>query len=146
MGTRAMVLLKSGGTYRCYYRQYDGYPTVLGSQLICALRTRQNWEDIAKVCHLADENVAVLEPEEAYLRVQGDLDYIYVVELKPKVSLQIYRTTNPWKLPRFIFPIWGSYAEFFPSPPDVVSRMAEVERCTSITLAALRKYHEALGG
>jgi len=41
MGTRAMVLRQVGinGSYQCYYRHLDGYPTGLGAELVEALRS-----------------------------------------------------------------------------------------------------------
>jgi len=54
MGTRAMVLRQQymNGAYECYYRHLDGYPTGLGADLICALKSPVlgTWEELTKEC------------------------------------------------------------------------------------------------
>ena len=157
MGTRAMVLKEEGRRrYRCYYRHMDGYPRGLGADLIEALRSPfvKTWEDLAKECGLKDEGAVVSEPEEAFSKVVGDLEYIYVVRDygKDHASLKIYRTSCPYhlrfegspSLPEFVFPIWFSYKEHFPAPSDVMPRMAEVERMAVTILHALVAYHSAI--
>ena len=142
MATRAMVLRRNGASYECYYRHCDGYPTGLGAQLIEALRSPfcKTWQDIVKQCELQPENKVVRKPEDAFLKLQGDLEYIYVVSENP-ASLTIYRTTNPRSLPAFAFKIWSSYAKYFPAPHDVMKTMAEIQLIAHITLQALENYH-----
>jgi len=152
MGTRAMVARQANpnGVYELYYRHLDGYPTCLGVDLIEALRSPllKGWEDVAKECKLEDESKTVEKPEAAFLKVQGDLDYIYEVRDYDPKSLTIYKTSNPWDgakgLPSFVFPIWFSYRHYFPAPHDTPARMAEVERTASIALQSIKCYHEAL--
>ena len=145
MTTRAMVLRRNGASYECYYRHCDGYPTGLGAQLIEALRSPfcKTWQDIVKQCELQPENKFVRKPEDAFLKLQGDLEYIYVVSENP-ASLTIYRTTNPRSLPAFAFKIWSSYAKYFPAPHDVMKTMAEIQLIAHITLQALENYHTVM--
>jgi len=150
VGTRAMVLRKfgedgAGALYRCYYRHLDGYPSGLGAMLIEALRSSfvRSWDQLVEYCNLKDENVVVGRPEDAFLRVQGDLDYIYVVQENPR-GLRIYRTSNPYPLPPFAFLVWASYQRYFPAPKDVVRKMADVEAMANLILNALESYHKAL--
>jgi len=145
MATRAMVLRENGTSYECYYRHCDGYPTGLGVQLVEALRNPfcKTWQDIVKQCGLQPENKFVSKPEDVFLMLQGDLEYIYVVRENPK-GLAIYRTTNPRNLPDFAFQIWFSYAKYFPAPHDVVKAMAEIELIAHITLQALESYHNVI--
>jgi len=102
----------------------------------------KTWQDIVKQCELEPENKSVKQPEDAFLKLQGDLEYIYVVRENP-AGLTIYRTTNPRNLPDFAFKIWFSYAKYFPAPHDVVKTMAEIQLTAHITLEALEAYHKA---
>ena len=147
-----MVLFKTGpnGNYILYYRHTDGYPTGMGVDLIDAIRTTETRDfyqavkEIAEKCALQDEKRSIDKPEDAFLKVQGDLEYLYVIENLYEVdtrSLTIYKTSNPRKLPDFVFSIWFSYAQFFPE--DVGARMGEIERTARIILKALEAYHQA---
>lgn len=144
MTTRAMVLRENGASFECYYRHCDGYPTGLGVQLIEALRNPfcKTWQDIVKQCELEPENKSVKQPEDAFLKLQGDLEYIYVVIERPR-GLAILRTSNPRDLPNFVFKIWFSYAKYFPAPSDAVKTMANVELTAYTILKALEAYHKA---
>jgi len=152
MGTRAMVLKEIGRSYECFYRHTDGYPSGLGAELIEALRSPfiRSWDDLVECCRLEKENRIVAKPEDAFLKVQGDLEYIYVVKENP-TSLTIYRTSNPYDygddgLPSFVWRIWASYKQYFPAPNDVVKEMARIQQTASIFLQGLRQYHKALNG
>jgi len=150
MGTRAMVLREIGrGVYECYYRHLDGYPTGLGVELIEALRQPLygTWKDVVTALQLEDENITVAKPEDAFLKVQADLEYIYVVKNygKNNTSLTIYKTTDFYNLPPFTWIIWYSYKEYFPSSNDVIKTMAQIEQSATITLECLQAYHKAIG-
>jgi len=146
-----MVLKQIGmnGPYECYYRHTDGYPSGLRSDLIEALRSPfvKDWEGLVKECRLQDEKRTVTKPEDAFLKVQGDLEYLYVVEGfdNGTVSLAIYKTSSPHDLPDFAWRIWFSYKQYFPSPADVVHCMADLELMAGISLRGLEAYHRANG-
>jgi len=147
MSTRGMVLRELNcNSYECYYRHHDTYPTGLGAELIKALRC-YSWEDIVRVCELENVHATISKPEDAFLKVQGDIEYIYEVseyEERKDAYLTIYKTSSPYyNIPEFIFRIWGSYQRYFPAPRDVVARMAEVELIGGIILGAIAEYHKA---
>lgn len=162
MSTRAMVVFQSSmnGVYHCYYRHCDGNPAELGTELINAIKSLETREffaavkEVAEKCKLQDEERHIEKPEDAFLKVQGDLEYVYVVcniyELPTTAvnnekfdtrSIGILKTSCPRELPDFVFPIWWSYAEFFPD--NARERMAEVERAAGITLNGLEAYDRA---
>ena len=155
MGTRAMVLKALGphGPYAMFYRHLDGYPTALGTELIGCLRNYgslwcKGWADLVRTCGLEDERAMVERPEDAFLRYQGDLEWIYVVEGTDgqlPISLTILKTSFPWELPPFVFPVWFSYREYFPGPHDTVREMAHVQLTARMILRALEAYHKAIG-
>jgi len=162
MGTRSMTLFGEwNGPYVPHYRHMDGYPTGLGLELIKCLKEKLGLEEIIEKCGLTPPNKdellrkypTVADPADAFLKVQGDLDYVYVVKdlQRPETtSLEILRTSNPYdwtgedphSFPSFVFPIWFSYVRYFPEDPTAV--MKEIERNGLTTLRALAAYHKAL--
>ena len=153
MGTRSITLFREwDGPYIPHYRHMDGYPTALGLELINCLKKGYTEEQIIEECGLTPpgkdgifrNHHALAKPEDAF-KIQGDLDYIYVVgdlSRQYTTSLEIYRTSNPYDLPPFVFLLWTSYVKFFPDDP--VHTMKDIERDGAITLKALVAYHEAL--
>lgn len=153
MGTRAMVLFnESEGLYECYYRHNDGNPRSLGVQLLVALKSHLGKQEIVKFCDLKTveiQNVRkmVAKPEDAFLKVQSDLEYIYAVEdLKSDyTTLRIYKTSDPYSFdgfPEFVWLIFFCYVKKF--PVDVSVEMRDVERVSVTALKGLKAYHSAL--
>ena len=92
MGVRALVLKREGRSYyRVYYHHERGNPSSLGVKLIEALRSPllKSWDDVASFCDLERLERVVEKPEDAYPRLQVDVEYIYVVDTEPP-RLTIY--------------------------------------------------------
>jgi len=156
MSTRGMVAVQfsMNGGYRLYYRHCDTYPTGLGYELISKLKAAQifGWhvEGIDKILEevgCVDEKRTAIEPEDAFLHVQGDLEYIYViknVDDPTTLSVQILRTSNPRSTPNFAFPIYFSYIRFVSiKSHELMTDMARVEGTAGMILHALEAYHRA---
>jgi hypothetical protein len=160
MSTRGMVAVQQGmnGRYKLYYRHTDTYPTGLGYDLISKLKATQTfgWQqkEIEKIlqevgCRFEGEYVD--KPEDAFLKVQGDLEYIYVIEdldNPTALSVQILRTSDPYFLePRveFVYPIYFSYvSDVSVHPHELMADMARVECTSDMILNALEAYHKAV--
>jgi len=135
--------------YELYYRHLDGYPTGLGVELIEALKEKLPIDKVIERVRAEDEHRTVEKPEDAYLKVQGDLEWIYVIrDLNSNTtSLEILKTSCPyfWQLAlddrrrkEFVFSVWFSYVRFFPE--DYKERMGEVQRMAEISLNCLEAY------
>jgi hypothetical protein len=116
MSTRGMVALRttSTGPYELFYEHMDTYPTWLGARLLPALKKCLEAEHDAEfedeVRRVIQDHTqeplnraqTVSKPEDAFLKVQGDLEWIYAIDLrfgsdyKQFSRIAIYRTSNPW--------------------------------------------------
>jgi hypothetical protein len=148
------VLIGDYGSFGVFYRHTDTYPTGLGVELLELLKGQASGNpsaiDMARLIEelgLKDYRTYVSKPEDAFPKVQADVEWIYVVRpnTRPNLtSVAIYRTSNPDLIrgPDFVFSAWFSYVEYFPE--DIKARMAEVERISEITLNGLAAYHRAI--
>ena len=145
MATRGIVLFEtSPHTYRVFYRHYDSYPTGLGLQLIHLLKQAKTLKEVVEESHLEDYKTHIYKVEDAFLKVQGDIEWIYVIhfEENPEYSgISIYRTSNPWTKVDFVYPVWSCFVKFLPE--DLESEMRYVEMTARMVLRALAAYEEA---
>jgi len=145
MSTRACVCFGDYGAWQVFYRHCDGYPTGLGFELAEALKQGLNRGQIIKTLNLEDYNRTVREPEECFLRIQGDLDYIYAVRTNYPKALTIYRTSNPWLSVNFVFPVWACLVCYFPVLKENLKKeMRTAEQIAQATIRAIASYHKAL--
>ena len=149
MSTRGMVVFSqnAAGGGAAYYKHHDTYPTGLGLRLIELMRQGKSEEQIAAEAGLEYE-AHVARVEYTFLKLQGDLEWVYLIRDIRRgefASLQIYRTSNPrFSELKFIFPVWFSYVQFFPSRQEAPKMMEGVEHKAEVALSALAAYHEAL--
>ncbi len=147
MSTRSMIAVRydSDGPYALYYRHCDGYPTGLGRELIERLHFYKDIDSLLKEVGAEKTKHFVDKPEDAFLKVQGDLEWIYVIELSPeheRTSLSICRTSNPITQRRFVFRTWHSYLKYIPY--DFVEQiMRNIEFTAHIVLQALAAFESA---
>ena len=149
MSTRGMVVFSrySTGKGPAYYRHHDAYPTELGLKLIELMRQGESMGEIVAQANLEYVD-HVSRVEYTFLKLQGDLEWVYLIRDIHRgefASLRIYRTSNPkfFEL-KFIFPVWFSYVQFFPSRQEAPKMMEGVEHKAEVALSALAAYHEAL--
>jgi len=157
VSTRGMVLFgdgDGGNVYQAYYKHCDSYPTGLGVEIVRILKRpiKNGKEDIINELGLEDEHkrfygVFGEDAAMAAFNYQGDLEWIYVINLGPRTSLQIFRTSNPAVRggPRFVFPVWGRYLRYMPGDMlHLWQEMTEAERMAGIALVAIAAYHRAV--
>ena len=147
MSTRAMILVKRyfSGPYELHYRHCDGYPQGLGVELIEALKKGLDTDEVLKIVGAEKERVyPVAEVDDAFLKVQGDLEWLYVINdynsEKDLRALGIYKTSCPFSFkeegtPDFVFRCFWSYVRYFPA--NHISKMEHVEETAQTTLNAL---------
>jgi len=164
MGTRTMVCVQSyhNGNYDLFYRHNDGNPEALGFELVCFLSELNHEIEIGltkdltpeafinrmvEKLKLQPEKRTVEKPEEAFLKVQGDLEYIYALRLESLFSrtrLDIYRTSNPYTETDFVFHLFGCYVMFAPRTiEEIAKRMDLIEATGNISLQAIAQYEKA---
>ena len=164
MGTRTMVCVQSyhNGNYELFYRHNDGNPEALGYELLCFLSELNHEVELgltksltpeafinrmAEKLKLQPENRTVEKPEDAFLKVQGDLEYIYALHLESLFSrtrLDIYRTSNPYTEKNFVFHLFGSYVMFAPKTIiEIAQKMDMIEAIGNISLNAIAQYEKA---
>lgn len=157
MGTRAMVCVQMNpnGVYDLFYRHNDGNPDSLGFDLISFLvriaheiAIEINHETHARIverlvfeANLRHEGRTVKEPEDAFLKVQGDLDYIYAISLSVPFNrsrFDLYKTSNPHIRKPFVFHVTGFYLIFAPqNTRDIAEKMSLSEMMSRISLSAV---------
>lgn len=141
MSTRGVICIREGrgGSFDKYYHHTDTYPTGIGIELLKWLKNSGEVEDLKKILPNMRHEGFIDHPEDAFLKGQGDLEYIYVVQLDGERSrIDVLRTSNPYFEKDFVFHIWGCYKQFMPK--DVVKVMADVERSTHIALNIMQAY------
>jgi len=107
MSTRAMICVDwyGHGHFELFYRHCDGYPTGLGSELIEALLKYNSVEKVLEEVEARSEGRFVARPEDAFLKVQSDLEWIYVIthaKCSQRLSLQVLKTSCPYTKRQFV--------------------------------------------
>ena len=147
MSTRAMIAVQmnGNGSYFLYYRHCDGYPEGLGQELADAIKKGVGpggIEGLMKRVGAKAENRSVQEPEEAFINVQGDLDWIYVIR-NPQdpelISLEILKTSNLADGKPYTFPVFWSYRKYMSRAVD----MKTAGYAGTVILGALRAAERA---
>jgi len=158
MGTRGMIAVREReeGPYSLFYRHHDAYPEGLGSQLIREMKALlgRRVTDLLKSVTAQPERRIVNKPEDAFLLVQGDLEWVYAIDnldeggrIKNTTSLEIFRTSSPYffseqgKKKDFVFRVWASRVEYFAHNYEVW--MSHVSTMTSIVLECLSAFIDA---
>ncbi len=158
-----MIAIRRGsdGTYDLYYRHSDGYPTGLGVELIEGLKQHLTIDALLKKVGAEDEKKTVAKPEDAFLEVQGDLEWIYALEhhvasMPDRIYLKIFKTSHGCmgmydvnkliaKPLEFAFQVWSSYVQYFPEKPEeAMEAMEHVEMLTDMTLNGIAAFAAAV--
>jgi hypothetical protein len=147
MSTRAMICVDWYGHdhFELFYRHCDGYPTGLGQELIEAMLKHDSIQEVLKEVSAGPEGGFVERVEDAFLKVQSDLEWVYAIHNandKETVSLQIFKTSNPYTTRQFIWPVWFSYKVFMKRKKALL-QMSVVELTASNTLHALHEFEKA---
>jgi len=126
MSIRAMILVQYGeawaSPYHMYYRHYDGYPTGLGDEMVRAMIQGKSIDDVLKEVGAEDEHETVSKPEDAFLKYQGDLEWIYVIRNpdNDNRSLEILKTSCPALIENdFVFSVLCCYQKYFDNAPSM---------------------------
>ena len=130
MSTRSMIAVQDRWNcpMRLFYRHCDGYPTGLGEELIEEMKKTRNVSDVLKAVCARDEQKYVSKVSEIYPGTQGDLEWIYVIDVE-NWSLSIIKCSNPYCKKRFNWLAWFSYARYFPRNYRQEMHMVETEGC-----------------
>lgn len=147
VSTRAMICVDSYGHdhFELFYRHCDGYPTGLGMELVEAMLKHDSIEEVLKEVCAEPEGRSIGRIEDAFLKVQSDLEWIYVIcnaNDKETVSLQIFKTSNPYTKRNFVWPVWFSYKTYM-NRKKALLEMSVVELTASNTLQALHEFERA---
>jgi len=108
--------------YHMYYRHYDGYPTGLGDEMVRAMIQGKSIDDVLKEVGAEDEHETVSKPEDAFLKYQGDLEWIYVIRNpdNDNRSLEILKTSYPTLIENdFVFSVLCCYQKYFDNAPSM---------------------------
>jgi len=164
MGTRAMVCVQSyaNGIYELFYRHNDGNPDALGFELVCFLgevyhdielgfvkdlTPIQFIDRMVKALRLQPENRTVEDFQDAFLKVQGDLEYLYVLRLDSvfrRTRFDLYKTSNPYTKANFVFHVLGFYMMFAPQRiRDISEKMGQAELISCVALQAVAGFEKA---
>ena len=126
MSIRAMILVQYGeawaSPYHMYYRHYDGYPTGLGDEMVRAMIQGKSIDDVLKEVGAEDEHETVSKLEDAFLKYQGDLEWIYVIRNpdNDNRSLEILKTSYPTLIENdFVFSVLCCYQKYFDNAPSM---------------------------
>jgi len=147
MSTRAMICVDWSGHdhFELFYRHCDGYPTGLGQELIEAMLRHDSIEEVLREVCAESQGRSIGRIEDTFLKVQSDLEWIYVIcnaNDKETVSLQIFKTSNPYTKREFIWPVWFSYKTYMKRKKTLLE-MSVVELTASNTLHALHEFEKA---
>jgi len=155
MGTRGMIAVREReeGPYSLFYRHHDSYPEGLGAELIREMKALlgRRVTDLLKSVAAQPERRIVNKPEDAFLLVQGDLEWVYAIDnldeggrIKNTTSLEIFRTSTPYffssqgKKRDFVFRVWASRVEYFPH--NYEEWMSHVSTMATIVLECLSAF------
>lgn len=134
-----------------FYRYHDTYPTCLGVELLAILKEMAKERDFSLRTfkdHLAElnakEQMGIFSAPEQVFRSQGDLEWIYTVELvdTDHTCLSIYRTSNPWMEKSMVWRVWGSFLKYLPA--DSEEEMRRVDAMAECILMALREFEKRI--
>jgi len=147
MSTRAMICVDWHGHdhFELFYRHCDGYPTGLGLELIDAMLKHKSIEEILRAVRTEPLDRFVDEVEDAFLKVQSDLEWIYVIRNaahSDTVSLEIYKTSCPYTRRNFVWPVWFGYKKYI-ARKRALWAMLVIEMTASNTLHALHEFEKA---
>jgi|GEM_PF-2372257 hypothetical protein len=159
MSTRGMVVVQrcTNCAYELYYRHYDTYPQALGVELVRAMTKGKKIEQVMLEVGATAESKTTKSPEDAFLKVQGDLEWIYCIEnldpegcITSRTSLEIYKTSCPYfwfkgdgNAIDFVFRVWGCSVDYFPN--DVEAQMNLLDLMSHVVLRGLFAYAKASG-
>lgn len=121
-----MILVQCGeawaSPYQMYYRNQDGYPAGLSNELVMAMNQGKSIDDILREVGAEDEHETVNKPEDAFLKYQGDLEWIYVIRNpdNDNRSLEILKTSCFALIENdFVFSVLCCYQKYFDNAPNM---------------------------
>jgi len=147
MSTRAMICVDWYGHdhFELFYRHCDGYPTGLGIELIDAMLKYDSIEEVLNNVSAEPSDRCIENVEDAFLKVQSDLEWIYVIRNAAKsdtMSLQVYKTSCPYTKRNFVWPVWFGYKKYIVRKRALWA-MLVIEMTASNTLHALHEFEKA---
>jgi hypothetical protein len=124
---------ENGEFFTVYYRHCDGYPTALGEELMAALRETSDMDKIAEKCGLKYETHmrGDIPNPRFYPKLQGDLDWFYVVQLDAQrelCSLTIFKTGTAYLEGGKSWRVWFSYVKYLPENHIEIMNSLEVQQ------------------
>jgi hypothetical protein len=144
MANNAMVCVQSGEEYGLYHRNCHGGPVQFGTELIEALRNSETQQALESV-QAAALGQWVRYPDEAFLTVRQDIEWIYVVRDQggeQSKQLEIHKTSYDGTTRRFAWMVWSGRVEHLDKV--TATRQMELAEMTGVAvLQALRAYERA---
>jgi hypothetical protein len=176
MSTRGVVLLSRNkhrhpyNVHEIWYQHTDTYPEGLGVELLEHLMNYMHWgkvdsyfgakpdsfeagiEEIIAKCTQEKYPQCVDKPEDAYHRVQGDLEWIYCIELDPDnpstSEFAVYKVVKMWGSKVADDFVYCCYNKWFAELPrtsgEVASAMEQVSEQGTVLQSAFRAFGVAL--
>lgn len=146
MSTRAMIAVQlyDNGPYYLFYRHNDGYPKGLGQELVDSLNRGihlKGVDELMEYIGAEPRNRVVSELKEVYTKIQGDLEWIYVLrnaEDKDSISLEILKICNRHSKRPYLFLAFWSYRKFL----NQTVNMKTVQYVTSTIMRALGDFEK----
>jgi len=154
MSTRGAIAVREGmgGAYFVFYRHHDTYPTCLGVELLGLLTEMREKDEFfrleafkKRISELgAGEFMGLFSDPEGVFRKQGDMEWIYLVDLidKDHTSLAIFRTSNPWLETRMTWRVWSSFLKYLPKNAE--GEMQQVENVADSIIQALAQFEQRI--
>ena len=144
--------------YALYYRHCDGYPEGLGLEIVNCLKRMQKEEKagffeptheniyrrIVSELMLEDQKRFVKKPEDAFLTVQGDLEWIYVIGnfgTLDRVYVEVYKTSNLRTDRDFVFRCYGCYVQYFSE--KIEQQLEQISLTCGTVLNVMEAYEKA---
>jgi len=167
MSTRGVVLLSRQkhrhpyNTHEIWYRHMDTYPMGLGVDLLNDLANylRSDPDDFELdieeiIVHNTQEKYphCVDDPADAFHKVQGDLEWIYCIELYPQKleysEFHIYKVVRMWNSTICDDFVYDCYSKWFKDLPslesEILADMEQLDEQSTIMQAGFRAFSAAL--
>jgi hypothetical protein len=167
MSTRGVVLLSRQkhrhpyNTHEIWYRHMDTYPMGLGVELLNDLANYLKSDpddfelDIEEIIvHNTQEKYphCVDNPADAFHKVQGDLEWIYCIELDPQKleysEFHIYKVVRMWNSTVCDDFVYDCYSKWFKDLPksesEILADMEKLDEQSTVMQAGFRAFGAAI--